>query len=646
MGSMMDCCDKCSLGAHVVRALKLRGEDFYFGIWCCRPSSFFLYLKYLFFKVSRKIKMLILPNVLFYPKQVFFCWFSIVLSGSLLRSRDQMISCHSYGFTCADLEVLVHGQGHKIVSGNPDTWSVSNDDRESLVYLHRWNWLIQNESSLGFVEKDKAFGLLNSYLRMFGPLPTGVVSEPYTIAERIVNLVLYNKAAGNGWSLPFSSLQLALRGMASRLKNELEFGGGETCTGNHAFNNGRALYIFGLVSGSPGYARLGSEIVYHQLPGLLTQDGFLREGSSHYHLIFTRWMLEICLVAFEFDDHDMLHFIECYVANALSKCEFFFVRKTYDGPLRQFVLSGDISPDCPPCWLTGILETKIARSFYHSELCSDKNTERVAGWREFIDSCSHIELRMNASAKAAVGVFETFPRSGWHRVDWNGWEAFWRSDPERVGDFPSHCHQDFAAPVVFKDGYPVLMATGRISYVSDECSNYGQSAHSHSTVFVNGIPPSLTVRDVKYPPGYRATESTFSAHFDDVENLYIKVCHDGFKRLTEPVSHSRVFVFSREELVVSDYFDGQGWQSVEIRFHSPDDHVSVTLGDYDDNLLKVVDKCVFRGSQDRCEGWASTQYGEKFPCNTYVMRCQVFLPSKIEHRISILKQPRESVCVE
>ena len=63
----------------------------------------------------------------------------------------------------------------------------------------------------------------------------------------------------------------------------------ENNTGNHLANNGRGLFLGGLELSLDQWADVGGRILIEEGRRIFTSNGLLREGSSHYHLLVTRW---------------------------------------------------------------------------------------------------------------------------------------------------------------------------------------------------------------------------------------------------------------------------------------------------------------------------------------------------------------------
>ena len=127
-------------------------------------------------------------------------------------------------------------------------------------------------------------------------------------------------------------------------------------TSNHVCNNARALYLSGYYFQCKTFKELASEILFLELPKLITKEGYLREGSSHYQFLFTRWMLEVNYFARLASDLTLQAYLKPYLELLLKQCEFFLVKSNNGG--RHIPLIGDISPDFSVDWLNNLPNSK------------------------------------------------------------------------------------------------------------------------------------------------------------------------------------------------------------------------------------------------------------------------------------------------
>ena len=178
-----------------------------------------------------------------------------------------------------------------------------------------------------------------------------VCAQAYTTGEfGAANAGLFLLLTGDG-SVP-DDIAAELRVMATQIARHLEYQP-SGLTGNHALNNGRGLLFAGLVGGSPAAVTLARAVIEERLPRVVTADGLLREGSSHYHFLLTRWLLEMHWLVSRYGQHDIAGFIEPFAREAVERCWFFLVQDRATGDWH-FPLIGDVSPDFPPEWLISL----------------------------------------------------------------------------------------------------------------------------------------------------------------------------------------------------------------------------------------------------------------------------------------------------
>ena len=146
--------------------------------------------------------------------------------------------------------------------------------------------------------------------------------------------------------------------MALYLTHNLEYHGeGRTC--NHIINNARALLFAGALLSEKYFIDIAKSILRSNLPELVTVDGFLREGSSHYQYIFSRWILEIKWLSNLIDNKEIHSFITPFANSVVKQCLFFNVEDTVDNK-STIPLIGDVSPDYPVSWLISLPYSKMA----------------------------------------------------------------------------------------------------------------------------------------------------------------------------------------------------------------------------------------------------------------------------------------------
>jgi glycosyltransferase involved in cell wall biosynthesis len=509
-------------------------------------------------------------------------------------------------------------------------WKTQFDDHEQYVSLHRWNWLLRaltdERQPPGF---EWGIELVRSWAAEMGCAPPGDASESYTTGERISNLCLFARHAKGNWrSLP-PDLASLVRFMGLDLARRVEYHAGEL-SGNHVINNARALLFAGHCGGAPELVAFGRALIAERLPKLV-QSGFLREGSSHYQFLFTRWLLELAMLARECSDHATMSLVEPHLAALVAACEFFRVDAADGG---FFVPTfGDISPDADPAWLTALPESALVGA-------GEATRE---GWaRLFADGPSLCGVRV-ADARG----WRAFADAGWFRLDFAGWTALWHAESSAGPAIASHAHHDACSLVLYRDGKEVLIDPGRFDYSGTAFGNYGIGADAHNSVTLDGRAPMLSRGDRLLPARYRAATCTVEHEARGAEAM-VRIAHDGFARLGNGVTgHVRTFTFRHDELLIEDAFEGRGSHRMEARFHQPlADQVQATAGLYEhqpDAVLPAVqlDKRQASGLRQRymlaCEspvgGWRFPAYGVRAAALTQVFVGTIELPARCAYRL-------------
>ena len=466
---------------------------------------------------------------------------------------------------------LASGTFSLVHQGKPK-WRQHFDDVEMLVSLHRWGWLMHmltDEEQVDPAVAKNGIALMRSWLAEFGPLPEGVVSESYTVAERLANASLFFRVVEGRWDSAPTDIRPALAQARDWLVGNLEYSPFQT--GNHVVNNARAIYLFGVATGDAGARDLCFEIFRRELPTLLLPDGFLREGSSHYHLLFCRWLLEVWVAAEESGDHSMVDLIDPFLRSALAQCSFFEI-ETADG--LDFVTFGDVSPDCAPDWLAGLSRSALARRFLNGT--SNGHVESN-GWSRLFSSLSQHEGKAPAEelmtdtvrTDTETPAFQNFEASGFARFDGWGWTAIFHNEPPGTPGIASHSHHDALSFVLYCEGREVLLDPGRLSYGADEISRFAAGAAGHNSLLVEGFPSLLSNRDFFLPSAYRQAHLSVAWVDDGNEGFRISIAHNGYSRITgaRVGQHVRCVEFFADRCIVTDSLSGEGTNKIEWNWH-------------------------------------------------------------------------------
>ena len=243
-------------------------------------------------------------------------------------------------------------------------WCRTFIDREDEESLHRWNWILH------FLGRKKskiddlywAVQQMNSWIDQFqNELQLKKIDgnrmarwDSYTISERLSNACILFFVSGIE---PSSKVVKALIEQSIYLVNNLEYR--KEYTSNHIINNGRALYLVGATFDVSILRSLGQTLLKRELQELISPAGFVREGSSHYQFLITRWLLEVRHFSEGYAEPDFREMLEKCCEKLETQCQFFLPRNNH-ALSSSIPLFGDISPDFPPEWLSHILTSRLS----------------------------------------------------------------------------------------------------------------------------------------------------------------------------------------------------------------------------------------------------------------------------------------------
>lgn len=513
--------------------------------------------------------------------------------------------------------------GRKVPLGLPQDWTLSFDDPEDAYALHRFGWVLpaiaeNNTAAALFFAK-----LVPDWIYRVTPESHPFAWQTYNTAERIVHWIyLWKFLVDAGIEIPSESLvKQSLHRQASHVAGHLEYFGDEADdrTNNHLLNDGRALYMAGMFLRVPSLQEAGRKILLKECDRSITPNGFLREGSSHYHLLVLSRMLEVWMAAENAGDRDFSVKLKPLTGQLLFAARFF--RDRPDTPLP---LIGDVSPDFTPGWLRDIVFWNAAAE--------------GSGWLGLWPTREKL-----AVPEAKGKGFQNFLDDGWCRFDGDDCRVFWHVQPNgRIPNY-SHAHHDTGSFEWHLHNIPVFVDTGRANYTADAFGLYGRSARSHNACLVDGREPFVS----DWLNGGRALLNSYKKARVESElgadGTSFSVRHDGFSRLSGVGMFERLFQIGEKEMAIVDRFEGKGRRRVDTYFHVapgmdvrldngvvrlalPGRSERVTLSLESDSPSDVG---VFRGEKDlegAPLGWCSPQYGEILPAATIRFRQNAGFP--------------------
>ncbi|MGV8124323.1 MAG: heparinase II/III family protein [Candidatus Xenobiia bacterium LiM19] len=504
-----------------------------------------------------------------------------------------------------------------------DTW----EDREDEAALHRFSWVLPlildlaNEGLDGNLVWNTIAAAIDDWCAVNSNIASGRESwQSYTVSERAVNWIIAFLSC-NSEQIKKQSLREILEKQAHHILNNLEYHG-ELLTGNHLSNNGRAVYLTGLVLGNSMFIENGRTILTNECQRLFTEPHYLREGSSHYQFLITRNFCEILWFAQKYSDDDMVQKMIPIVSALDEGCKFFLVKE--ETGKWNLPLIGDISPDCTPEWLLGV--PWVSSHLTDKEVPAGNPPSR--GWH-----CFFLETP-NTTSNASVNGNRAKSGNEWARIDKDEWTVFSHVNPHDYPIVAGHAHQDTAALSIFYRGQPIIIDCGRVHYIEDNRGQRGRDCWAHSIAIIDDYNPYMYFR--KFYPRAFIENSRRKIPKLFVNNSVLSIVHEGFSRIKGVGAYRRNITCKERTVEIQDSIAGEGIHKVTIIFH-----VLGKLRERDKDIIiesnnliftltspsDVMQRILYYGpSRDWKFGWASFQYGHSVDISTVVFSGKLALP--------------------
>ena len=610
-------------------------ETLFFFAWIIRSNSFYTILKWAIGKViqrlSRRFKSVY--STLNYPSEIQKCLKQNYKAGTVsFGEQNEYINEDQWIDAPEVITLASYDLG--ISSGRID-WNKEFVDDEDEVSLHRWNWMlhIATEEICTAERLRWMIAMMEDWVECF---QHEVILSPknldrllrwdsYTVGERLANSVLlfhcYNLK-------PSDKLAKSLFEQAKLLTTRLEYLG--KYTGNHVCNNARGIYLAGVYFNCESLCNLASKVFLLELDKMVTPDGFLREGSSHYQFLFSRWILEVYYFAKVLGDEEFFVFLEPKLKHLLKQCKFFLIDDVEKQ--KTLPLFGDISPDFPPRWLIRLLD-------YQNPFSVDKNTVPTSIWNRLWFNTKHPLLNLNLSnnKKETDNKIMAYPKSGWYRFQQQDVSMFLRADQEGTPDYVGHHHQDQGHFCLNFLGKPILVDGGRLNYQDD----FGLSPEAHNCLTLDGlglVPRKTSRFPRKYTNNYQhITYNGIGA------NLNVAFLSDGFSRMSPGLVWHREWQLFENEVRIIDTLDGTYKHELKVYFHWNEAleifqkeectwqlKMDQIEGNFTINCSQQIESNIFRGGTSPI-GYQVIAYGCRRPSYTLVVSGSVTTPVEIQY---------------
>lgn len=511
-------------------------------------------------------------------------------------------------------------------------WSKSFIDNEDISAYHRFIWVYTDfiyQLEEGSDKKELyevTLNLIKSWIYNFDIKQSKEyhyeIFQTYTISERLVNWFYLLSITSKTERLINKEIAISMCEQLFYICNNLEYYG-EEFTSNHLLNNGKAIYIIGSSLGVKEFQNIGKKILLNEYKRVIVDNGFLREGSSHYQLLITKNYLDAYFVALKFEDIEFAAKLYPKIEELANASRFFMI-KTKKG--NKFPLIGDISPDYPPSWISTVPE--LADALLYGEKISKK---LAIGYHTPFD----IDLKkINNKIKNDKKINS----NDWGKITGNNWTIFTHVNNSLYpNNLTGHFHHDTGGIVVFYKDKPIIIDCGRITYTDSARGNRDKSIRAHSGIYIDKSEPEIDMRSI-YPKEFLNAYVFEKPEIEVFLNkMAIKI--NGYSRLKGITSVIRTIEIRDKKIKIIDQFDGKGIHSLDLFFHVPFDVERIQ----EKNILRLetrekikinFDKKILslkkvRGSNATVDGHAAVAYGKDTIVNTIIASTKLSFPNKI-----------------
>lgn len=429
------------------------------------------------------------------------------------------------------ITIPLPGLDLELDADNPDAFfQTAVDDIEVDLARHRFAWMPLLENVPGAY-----FHIAWTTWRRLFFNSDGMHWHPYTAAERAINLI--DGMARFGAPEDVSRLAGDLAHHAKMIAERLEYFGRHN-TSNHLANNGRGLYRIGCALDDEPIRKLGFDILSHEAGRILLPTGMLREGSSHYHMLYVRNYLDVWLSAERHGHSAEAETFKSIGARMLS------VAKALALP-GGLPLIGDISPDVPPSYLAGIEQGRCA-------------------WTAARTDAENQMLQSLTDGVTAVAPDDLLA-DGWVRWSDARWSALAHVPPEGWPFMPGHAHQDMGSAVIHVDGRALFVDPGRGIYGDSPTAAAYRTSSVHGTLRIDDLDP--------YPANKPYYSNLFRARIAGPAKAKTQpdgftVTHGGYQRLGVDAVR-RQWRFSDTGMRIMDAVTGRGLHRIDRSLVTP-----------------------------------------------------------------------------
>ena len=445
------------------------------------------------------------------------------------------------------IEFLTTSLG-KIDYGNDFSWNKFNSqtdiDREIVFSFNRWYFLIYDQDLVQQIDISDIHSLIYKWICQNKYDNCAPQWESYSTSERISSLAIILRLKltldeTNKFIHDNEFIRNFLENSLLHLSNNLEYFSPEI-TFNHVVNDLKGIINAGMLLNDKNLVRKAAELILKELDEILDDNGILREGSSHYQFIISKWLVELIYLLDYFNLNEFNPSLLKISIKALTAAKFFLVNNSAS---ELFIpLFGDVSPDFDPEWLLKYFKTINC----NEQQCIDK-------WHYGQKVLSlFFKLTKESNTFQYKKVYDSYTR-----IDRKDWILFVKHEITSEKYFPNHSHDDYGSFVLFYKNSCILSDLGRKNYLQPPLSDVYCNVNSHNTISLDGLPVMLSNHFFYLPGWIKKCFFKTSFKYENEKDIFIiETSAISRFKLFSSSFHIRKFELSNNSFVVTDELKG------------------------------------------------------------------------------------------
>ncbi len=411
--------------------------------------------------------------------------------------------------------------------------------------------------------------------------------------------------------------------------------------GNHLVGEAAGLYMCALLYGREPYRSLwlrdAARTLVEEIHTQVYPDGVHAELSTAYHVAVT----ELFVLPALLDRHNHANHFPPVYWDALERMLLFLRAITYQDARIPYLGDDDTGQcvaleDSPQERVFSLL-TLGAHLFKRPELLPerasmDAKTFLLLG-EDLLPTSTGVRSTQHPPARSRY-VSHAFAHAGYYIVRTPpglvpGLFLLFDCGPLGLEPLAGHGHADTLSFFLSVNGHPVFVDPGTYTYrTGDPWRDYFRGTSSHNTIRVDGQEFAVPGGPFFWRRKALGRLIQWKPHGNAVT---LEACHDGYRRLKDPVLHCRKIMVMKEAraIIIEDTLEACGTHTLDAFFHL---HPACTTerstegllikGPAGVTLLLVTDPrwevSVVRASRTPLLGWYSAGYGKLEPTTTIV----------------------------